>query len=78
MDLYDRTLSVDDIYKYQLENLRVEIRLVTDLGVDLDYVKKYFIHNIKIDHKAILAESFIFKHLDHIEKTIAGKEKWIN
>jgi phenylacetate-CoA ligase len=62
----------------QLENLSAEIRLVTDLGVDLDDVKKYFIHNIKIDHKDILAESFIFKNLDHIEKTIAGKEKWMN
>ena len=61
----------------QLESLRVEVRLVTDSEVDLGNVKQYFLRNIRIDHADVSEDSFVFKNVNNIEKTIAGKEIWI-
>ena len=61
----------------QLEHLRVDVRLVTDSEVGLSNVKQYFLRNIRIDHADVSEDSFVFKNVNNIEKTIAGKEIWI-
>ena len=61
----------------QLKGLRVEVRLVADSEVSLSNVKQYFLRNIRIDHADVSEDSFVFKNVNNIEKTIAGKEIWI-
>jgi phenylacetate-coenzyme A ligase PaaK-like adenylate-forming protein len=69
--------GIMDIQFEQLNNGKIKILFSSYEALDKEKISKYFIKNIRIDHKNVTKESFQFIQVENIEKTIAGKSKWI-
>ncbi len=69
--------GIYEIQFKQKDRLKVEISFTGDKKLNITDIASYFINNIKINHPDINENSFTFKQVQEIPKTIAGKAKWI-
>ncbi|RLA07955.1 MAG: hypothetical protein DRQ51_04260 [Gammaproteobacteria bacterium] len=69
--------GIFEIQFKQLPNSRIKILFTASKKLNTIGVEEFFIKNISQDHSEIKKGDFEFEQVKNIEKTIAGKAKWI-
>ena len=68
--------SYEGVYKVQfnqLEDYKVNVKLILNDKVNINKLKHFFIENINIKHKGVRIDSFVFNRVNDIEKSNSGK-----